>query len=846
MRAFLLASVAFLFSPAALAQQPGMADATGAGDIIVTATKRAERLSDVPIAVSAVSGDALQQTGASDIRQLNQLAPSLFVSSTSSEHGGASARIRGIGTVGDNVGLEASVAVFVDGVYRPRSGAGLTELGEVERIEVLRGPQGTLFGRNASAGLINVVTAKPRFEAGGNAELTLGNYDLVRLSAGVTGPVIEDRLAARLDGVLMKRDGFVTDVISGRGLNDRDRTMLRGQLLYTPGNGMELRLSGDFARRDEECCAATHLPFSQAITLPGGRVEVVPGNLVVPLLESLGAVLSDDSFARRTSITPGQGYRSKVTDWGLSGELTWPLGVADLTAITAYRDWKVSSSQDNDYNNLDLFWRSNQVRNFRTFSQEVRLTGEALDGRLDWLVGGYFAHERLRFQDNLRFGADMMDYADALVRLSVPAFPGYAALAAALGRPGVTLNGRGLDEDRYWQDSRNFAIFTHNVIDIVPDRLSLTLGARYTKERKTLDVDLAGNNTLCGALRGSAYAAFAAVPCALNEIQQFSGSTRLKEDEWTGTVVLSYKPVERLMTYASYARGYKAGGFNLDRASLDPAAIDLDSLRFGAETVDSLELGAKLDLRNVKLSLAAFRSVFDRFQLNTFNGLVFVVENIQSCRDDLGGGDSDFAPVVPDAALTGACAPDRVRGGVVSTGVEVEAALFPAPDLALNIGLTYADTRYRRNLTGDSGRPLPSALFNLPGSALSNAPEWVQTGSLAWTPAVGDGLKGLFYVDYRFQSAINTGSDLFPEKRQAPFTVVNARIGLGADDRRWAVELWAQNLLNEEYRQVVFNAPLQGSGTIARTVAGGGNSTTLFGGFLGEPRTYGVTLRTRF
>src|SRR4051812_43679748 len=177
--------------------------------IIITATRRASPLSDVPIAVSAVTAESLQNSGATDIRSLNQLAPSLLVSSTGSEANG-SARIRGIGTVGDNPGLESSVAVFIDGVYRSRSGIGLNELGEIDRVEVLRGPQGTLFGRNASAGLLSIFTKSPSFNLGGYGEVTVGNYNLRRLSGGVTGP-LSSTIAARLDGVYVKRDGFYRD-----------------------------------------------------------------------------------------------------------------------------------------------------------------------------------------------------------------------------------------------------------------------------------------------------------------------------------------------------------------------------------------------------------------------------------------------------------------------------------------------------------------------------------------------------------------------------------------------------------------------------------------------------------
>ncbi len=905
MRSILLASVTLAAVAAFPATAQDMAETASpetaaqvrTDDIVITATRRAQGLSSVPIAVSAVTAEALQNSGATDIRQLNQLSPSLLVSSTSSEAGAGVARIRGIGTVGDNPGLESSVAVFIDGVYRSRSGVGLTELGEVERIEVLRGPQGTLFGRNASAGLISIVTARPKFEVAGNAELTYGNFNFWRLAGSITGPVIDNVLALRLDGVYTKRDGFVTDVISGRTVNNRDRYLFRGQALYTPNDNVELRIIGDFAKRNEECCASTYLPFGAFQFNPANGLAEPIANPVVPIIRGLGGVITDDTYARETSITPGQGYRSDVTDWGISGELTWNFDNVTLTSITAYRDWKVSSGQDADFNNLDILWRSNQTRQFQTFSQELRLQGSAFNDRLDWLVGGYFASEDLALRDDLRYGQDYQRYADCVIAnsfsgtaasigipglldtaspgcmnqavataivtnpgipaalsgpialwsgLAIPGLFGYDAVAAAVGQPGNTLNGRGITLDSFDQNSRNFALFTHNVIGLT-DTLSLTLGARYTNERKTLDVNLQGDNSLCNAIAlNPDLGSLAGLPCVINGIEDFSTSSRLSEQEWTGTAVLSWEPTQGTLVYGSYSRGYKAGGFNLDRSALNGFAPDAEALKFEPELVDSFELGFKLDRRAVRLAVAGFYAIFDQFQLNTFNGTNFIVENIQSCRDDLNGADGDFPPLVPDAALTGSCDPDRTRGGVTTKGVEIETTLFPAPNVSANIGYTYADTSYRNNLTGIDGQPLATPLFNLPGQQLSNAPLHVVTGGMTWTPPISDTLSGLLYMDFRYQSEMNTGSDLFPEKREAGFMVVNARIGLNGNDRRWSVEAWAQNLFNEEFQQVSFNTPLQGSGTVAQTRRGGPSSTTLFGGFTGEPRTFGVTVRTRF
>ena len=894
---------------------------TNMGDIVVTATRRASPLSDVPIAVSAITADALQNTGASDLRQLNQLSPSLLVSSTSSEAAGGGARIRGIGTVGDNAGLESSVATFIDGVYRNRAGVGLTELGPVERVEVLRGPQGTLFGRNASAGLINVVTARPKFEDEGYAEASHGNYDYYRIAGGVTGP-IGKTVAYRLDGLYLKRDGFLKDVISGRRVNNRDRYLVRGKLLFEPSDAFSVLLIGDYAKRDEECCAAPYQAASDVTRNADGTLSRSPSSIaalergLTSLVPGNGnGVIRDDTYSRRAAITPGRNYTSDVRDYGGSAEVNWDLGEAKLTSISAYRDWRYIAGQDADFNNLDLLYRADdggRGTRFRTFSQELRLQGALFDGKLDWLVGGYFAHERLDQGDNLSYGVDYNNFVTARIRGTSPllaAFPGLnnlnlftqglvAAQAAAVPaavRPlvvnaiasqvqNVALTGTGV-ADRYKQVDTNYAAFTHNIINIT-DTLSLTLGARYTRDRKTLDADL-NSNTQCavyaanitrlralaagaaaapggnGGLNGAAIAPiatgvagllgnFTGFPCLGGSASSINGdfTSRKREGEWSGTAVLSFKPTPRTLTYASYSRGYKAGGFNLDRAPLfNPATFqtagNLEALKFQPEKVDSYEVGAKYNGRGFDLNVAAFYAMFQSFQLNTFNGTSFFVTDIRGCKDDLGTTDSDITP------NNSPCS-NFDKKGVTSKGVEIEAFMTLSPTFTANLGFTYADTKYGKDLAGTpdpftGNNSLQPSLFLLPGGRLSNSSQYVVTGAATWTPPLTDALRGLAYADFRYTSDINTGSDLFVEKRQPGVMVVNARVGVGAEDHRWSLELFAQNLTNVDYKQVAFNATLQGSNTSsAQTQQFGTPGTQLFGAFLAEPRTYGVTARTKF
>lgn len=858
------------------------------GDIIVTATRRAQALSDVPIAVSAIGEQQILNSGATDLRSLNQLAPSLLVSGATAQVN-FTARIRGVGTVGENPGIESSVALFIDGVYRSRTGTGLGDLGEIERVEVLRGPQGTLFGRNASAGLISVTTKQPQFDTELGGAVTYGNFDNIRLEGMVNAQLVPDQLAVRLEGLFHKRDGYIKDTLTDRSFNDRDRWMIRGQVRWEPTDTLSVRLIGDYMKADEQCCAATvQTPRGLARDPATGQVIITPNSLV-PIITALGARIPFGA-EYEVAITPSRDYAAKTTDWGVSGEVNWDLGFGNLTSITAWRQFRNFQGQDPDFENLDIWYRTALKRQFKTFSQEVRLQGGAFNDRLDWLVGGYFANEKLRTEDDIRFGADIERYGDCLIvaaiaptslnpalprctTLPATVWPGYAGLAAAFGTARLPDTGVG-DGTFFDHTSRNWALFTHNVIDIVPERLFLTLGGRYTNERKDIRARFNMTNTLCAALRNAASAA-ASVPCAINGtagpgIADNDPNRIRKEDEFTGTVVLSWKPVRDLMVYGSWARGYKAGGFNLDTSALDivcnpsagtpaqqaacaaqlarpantvgnarPEAIDL---QFDAETVQSIEVGAKFSRPDFSVNAALFRSAFSNFQLNTFNGVNFEVTNTAGCRDSLNGTDRDPNPA------TGACAPDRLKPGVVAKGVEIEVFASPLEDVAITTGLTYADTRYAGDLVGTNGRPLSPVLFQLPGRQISNAAPLTVTGSLTWTPPIRNtGLRGLFYIDYRMQSDINTGSDLDLEKVQDSFIVVNGRIGIQAEDRRWSLELWAQNLFDKYYQQIAADMPLHGSGTF-RAVADGRIATAnqLFLNFPGEPRMFGITGRFRF
>ena len=551
----------------------------------------------------------------------------------------------------------------------------------------------------------------------------------------------------------------------------------------------------------------------------------------------------------------------------------------------------------------------------------MRLQGKAFNDRLDWLVGGFYMAENLRVKDNLAYGTDYGRYANCLaannfanavgqpglVQVSSPTCFNTATAAGVLpfagaqapilaafarlpfnfgpptgivnfGAAPFTNNGftnvslafgggfRTFDgvatEDEYTQKDTNYSVFTHNIVSLT-DRLKLTLGVRYTHDKKALDVSLRDNNTICSFFSASAaLASLQTLPCVIPSAPGgfLTQSDTKKESKWTGTAVLSWKPIDEILLYGSFSRGYKAGGFNLDRAALPrsrgngailPTAL-ISSLQFAPEINNALELGLKYNGRGIDVNLALFRQRFRDFQLNTFNGLNFEVATINSCDNNLNGTDTD------SSSITGACTGGKLRAGVRSEGAEIEIFTRPFRDAHLNLGMTYVQTKYSQNLVGANGVATSNQLFQLPGRNLSNAPELSVTGSFSYTPALGSsGLRGLLYLDARHVSSFNTGSDLDVEKIQQGFSVVNGRIGINGRDGMWGIELWAQNLFNANYKQVAFDSPLQGSCTERGAQAGyctallpgtgfPSRSTQLFSAFLGEPRTFGMTLKARF
>lgn len=844
---------------------PAVAQDDVSEEIVVTATGRAAAIQDVPLAVTAVSGETLQDSGVENLLDVQQLAPSLRIGSGQSTSLGTTARIRALGTGGDNPGFESAVGFFIDGVFRARAGIAISDLPEVERLEVLRGPQGTLYGRNTSSGAISITTAGPEFEPGMWLEAGYGDLEYGNMRAGGTAP-ITDTLAVRIDGSVRARDGYMRDFATGADFNTQNRWSLRGQALWDISENATLRVIADVAETDEDCCAATIYQYgaTQAILTDAYLIA----NPYAPFLPAFGgyslpntANVVNNPENRFVSVTPGRDYLEQVEDGGISAQLDWDIGGMNFTSITANRSWQANRGQDIDFNNADLFYRDGLKVAIDNFTQEFRLQGET--GRLNWLVGAFYSSEDIDTTDTIRYGTQAADYADAVVFGNTAGtrelydntsafidgflFGGVDPVPSILGLLNPAFNqtyltpvvdGNGQQADTWRQEGQDIALFTHNEIAL-SDAMTLTVGVRYSQSTKEMEGVLNAVNPNCASMQAleagfglfSGLNAVANGPPSVPQAQAAGLRTLLsincapqanpaanstaanpwtaerEEDAWSGTTSLSYDLSDDLMVYGGYSRGYKAGGFNLDRSAFiglfpgmtaaQGALLDPNSIGFEPETVDSYELGVRSTILNgtTYFNVTLFLSQLHDYQLNAFNGTAFITRNI------------------PEA---------------VSQGVEIDFLSRLTENLTIQGGVNYTDAYNDSTVAFVANSPADTIVE---GTPLVQAPEWSITGAVTYELPISDFLMARFYLDARYDTDYRTQAlGRNPISDQPETLTMNGRIGLGNPGQNWSVEFWGRNL-TDEFIAGGFNAPLQ-SGTI--------------GAFTNEPRTYGVTLRARY
>jgi iron complex outermembrane recepter protein len=845
-----------LLAGAALFAMPGAALAQDAGEpevespessnvIIVTASKREQTLQETPISVSVTSGEVLEQAQIRDVLDLQTVTPSLRVSQLQS----ASATtfiIRGFGNGDNNFGIEPSVGVFIDGVFRSRSAAALSDLNMIQRIEVLNGPQSTLFGKNASAGVISVVTKEPQYEFGGLAEVSYGNYDALVVRGEVTGPIAEN-VAFSLDGSYNRRDGYARIVNLNTDVSDRNRWSARGQLLIEPTPDLKIRAIADYGKIDEDCCLVS--------TLVAGPTA--------PAIFAVGGALDTNFFSYNTFLS--QVPRNTVDNYGGSVQADWSTGALTFTSITAYRELKNFLDQDVDFTSADVVTETRD-QEVQTFTQELRVSSD-FDGPINFLLGGFYFDESIRQDSALTTGADARSFF-ALLTGNPATFNG---VEAGLGLPQGSIFSPGpLTAEQYAMDNTAWSVF--GTLDFEPvDGLVLTAGFNYTDDKKDFALaqqsfdELSNTNLVDAFITGATLqnpgipdvftrAQFQALPtlvqqqllaAATNPVTnpllgltpfQFQppfltipnavepGQTR--DDKFTYLLRAAYQISPEVNVYASYATGFKASSVNLSRdsrpafgdfipgpgrssfaapaspitnAGLNVANLTTGSRFAGPENAEVYELGMKAQWDGFGFNLALFDQTIKGFQSFLFTGTGFQLNNAgqQSVR-----------------------------------GFEVDATIRPSDNLVFTFAATHLDPNF------DSFTESP--VGNLTGFRPGGIPAWSLATSATHTLEIGSS-KLVTRVDYAHESNvdINNGLPTFngpvnarrdPRIFQRETNLVNASTIFQLENGL-EVGLWARNLLNDEFIITVFDGVAQ-AGTVS--------------GYPNQPRTYGGLVRYKF
>lgn len=806
-----------LFSAMVLsAHSTGFAQTSGVGveenrldTIIVTAQRKSQTILEVPVAVQAFDEAAMEGQGIDDVIDLNLASPSFFMNDLQERTANTPVRIRGIGTVGSNAGFEGAVGIYIDDVYRSRAGMALGTFTDIGSLEVLRGPQGTLFGKNTSAGALVINSNKPDFE-GISAEVgvTLGNYDSQRYHGYFNVPFGE-KAAFRASALVDRSDGFYTDPITGENNQPTETESYRLQLAFEPTDRLRGRISADYTEASGPYGygRSTRIDNSDLDGSQNGLFGPAALNLIPGAEGGSGYWYWDlanggdaDPFAREVSIN--RQNENDVADQGIALVLDYDISdnmtLRSITSKRGFIDDNVGA--DWDFGPLDFAGELSLEYDFDSFSQEVLLTGEQeLSGSssLDYTLGVNYFQEDFKFNRFATVGEQFGDVY-SLVLGGLP--------PNVLGDPSVTL----ADQDSA-SDEESLGVFGHATYNI-NDQLSLVGGLRYNNiQKRVTSINSAADGTLQGyydsILAGGQF--FYLIGGAALSGVDFDET--IDNEELTYSAAVQYRPTPDMQLYASYNRGFKAGGVNIgpDAAGgapsvsgtnlIEVAPGDIrtfteftpDNVTFEPEFVDAFELGFKWEYAGAgRLSATAFRAEYDDLQVSIFNGQTFDVLN---------------------------------AGTSLTQGVELENTYSVSDHLTLHGALTWLETAE----FGDDVSPLLAA-----GRRRGQAPKLALSVGGSYDRPVSEDIDVYLNANFAYNSQmfLNDGVDLADVETGA-YGVVGGSIGL-RDLGNWDISGFCRNCLDEEYFTYAFNQPF---------VAGGSAMINT-----NDPMTYGVKLTKGF
>ena len=819
--------------------------------IVVSAQRREQDLLDVPVAVTAFDAEALEAKGVTDVVDLNLANPSFYMNTLQERTGNAPVRIRGVGTIGSNPAFEGAVGIYIDDIYRSRSGMALSTFTDVESVEILRGPQGTLFGKNTVAGALVLRSAAPDFdEFSASVDLQFANYNSQKYEGYVNIPV-NDSLAFRFSGLLETSDGWFENPVTGEDTNPVDQSSIRAQVAFAPNDRLSGRLiidrntaDGPYGYGRSTRLDNTDLDGSQNGLFGPAALNALPGPAPgVPLSAILPGVdgglgywfwdlgTAENGFADAGPTDPfsyeigiNQNGDTEVQDQGASLTLEYELTDSlSIKSVTSYREFSEDSlNADWDFSALDFGGGLDLQYDFETFSQEILLNGSFEFGdvqSLEFVTGAHYFDESWTYERRAR-GGDQLGPVYALA-LGGAGLLNFAELGAcpevnpALGCfsvAQVAAPGENFQDGLFDVGEESFGLFGHATYTVL-DQLSFIGGLRFNSIEKTGQFTRRINGQATDAATYFNYTLGNALLFALNGAalmgSDFEQST--KDEELTYSGAVQFRPTPDSQIYASYSRGFKAGGVNIEVAAaggapslagtptevapgvflpLTPATPE--NTTYDPEFVDSYEIGYRLEYGGIgRMGLTAFRSEYEDLQLTIFTGTEFVVFN---------------------------------TGTSTVQGLEFENTTALTDNLTVDLSVTWLETA---EFGGDIDPRLAA------GRRRGQAPEFAFALGGQYERPVTEAID--MYVNlnwaYNGDHFLSDEGAALADVEQEAFSVVNASFGL-RDIGNWDAQLFCTNCFEEEYFSYAFNHPF---------VAGGSPMVNPE-----APRVYGISLKKDF
>ncbi len=738
----ILATTALVTPAAAWAQDTAVEENRGLDEIVVTAQKRAEGLSDVPISISAVTGETIEAYGQTNLESVSSSIPNLKITQTAIANRIA---IRGIAS-GDNKGFEQSVAMFVDGIYYGRDQLSRMPLVDLERIEVLRGPQPTLFGKNAIAGAVNVVSRRPTSDFEGSVS---ASYEFEHKEARVTGVLsgpVSENIGARVVGYYRDMDGYFFNTRQNRNEPNVREAFVRGIL--------------DF-KGDSPLSADVKVEYADFKTKGQPREAFGPVGIYSLVFAGPLFVETNEDYVRADG---GYQSRNKVFNAVLNANLE--LGDHTLTSVTGYLDYDVKETIDVDFVNPALLDGTRQSEDYRQLSQELRIASPG-NQQFNYIAGVYYQNTKLGVTDEVQFN---------------PFF--FATPFRALGD---TSNDR-----VYSQKSDLISVFAQGEVSLT-DSLRVTLGARFNHESKTGSRALAVNRgpLSLAATPSIPDAAVIGTFRALN-IEAHSISGKLSESSFNPMANIQYDITDDLMFYASFARGSKAGGFDIRGNSLPTSTTVATpgAFVFGDEQADNFEAGLKYKTRNLAINISAYHTKYSDLQTNVFDGVLsFNVRN---------------------------------ASGAKTQGVEADMRWAVDEHFTLSGAIAYLDFEFTNFPLGQcffQQVPDNGTFCSYSGQRNALTPEWSGNINGDFSHEIGGNMELGVNLNADFSSSYIAAANLDPRTRQGGYVKMGARLSLGHVDKNWTVALVGRNLTNERIMQTAGALPLATTFTGGRGIA---------------------------